>query len=67
MRIGYRKAVKRFKGNGFEANDLFWLVAGAVDSYAKHAEDEGAQYLLTYGRNSSGRLFAHCDEHYPED
>jgi len=61
MRTGYRKAHKRFKGNGNLAHSMFWDIARAVDPYAKHCEFEGQEYRLSYDRHG-----ATCEEFYPE-
>jgi hypothetical protein len=69
MRIGYRKAAKRFRslGGAHAANELFWLVARAVRPYAANVEYPGQQFDLIYGRGSTGMLFARCAEFFPED
>jgi hypothetical protein len=68
MRIGYRKAVKRYERHGrYFANNLFWEIAGAVECYAKHADTEGVEYWLVYGIDSNGSAYAHCEEFYGED
>lgn len=48
MRIGYRKAMRRFKGEHATANNLFWNIADVLDSIAKvDEEDLGRRWRLT--------------------
>lgn len=61
MRIGYRKARKKY-GSTHAANNLFWDITGAVEPRTKHLDD-GAQFELCYG----GDRPATCFEYYPED
>lgn len=64
MRIGYRKAARRFKDQR-AANRLFWNVVAAIDRTIKGAElHEGALFRLSYDIGT-GRAF--CEEHYEED
>ena len=68
MRIGYEKAKARFEEYGrFFANDLFWEITAAIDPYCKQIDYEGQEFDLTFGANSKGRPFAHCEEFYGED
>jgi hypothetical protein len=66
MRIGYRKAARKYKGEAHFINTLFWAVSDAVDPCTKHCE-EGMQFELVYGTGQDGRPFARCDEYYPEE
>lgn len=55
MRIGYRKAWRRFEKRGrFAANSQFWAIAEAVDGAIKHGElHEGARFTLSYGNGEA--------------
>lgn len=67
MRIGYRKAARRFKGDAYAANRLFWEVAEAVGRVFKGGElFEGQRFELVYGIDD-GRAFARCDESYGDE
>ncbi len=59
MRIGYRKAVRRFRGR--DANAQFWAIAEAVDRATKQVEFEGQRFHLAYGDGT-----ARCEEIYEE-
>lgn len=63
MRIGYRKAVRKYK-TAAAANNLFWAIADAVEPYAKHCEY--AEYVLRYGFRQ-GWAFAECEEFFGDD
>jgi hypothetical protein len=65
MRIGYRKAQRKYKTGG-RANELFWAVAEAVGVFCKSPEFEGARYQLRYGFDKRGQAVAHCDYHWEE-
>jgi hypothetical protein len=58
MRLGYRKARKRY---GHEANRLFWSIAEAVARHMKGLEEYGPHLRLDYGLQD-GRAFARCSE-----
>lgn len=53
MRIGWRKARKRWGDDHWRANRQFWAIADAVKPFAKFAEYEGRRYLLTYGKGEA--------------
>ena len=61
MRIGYRKARKRF-GDSYTANRQFWAIADALDPLLKSCEYAGQQIELTYGDGQ-----ARAWEYYGED
>lgn len=61
LRIGYRKAARRF-GSAIAAHDLFWRIADAVQPYARNCEIEGQQFLLSYNGER-----AYCEEFYGEE
>lgn len=68
MRIGYRKARRKYEGRGrsrYAANNLFWEISDAVEPHAKHAS-EGQRYRLTYGFESNGNARAYCEESYED-
>ena len=53
LRIGYRKAWKRYKGNHVRAHCQFWAIAEAVRSVMREVEYEGQRFRLSYGRNQA--------------
>jgi hypothetical protein len=68
MRIGYRKAVRKYEKHGRHfANNLFWKITEEIDRFLKHAElYEGAEYKLRYGRDKDGHAFASISEDYSD-
>ena len=60
IRQGYRKHVNKY-GSDFEANNLFWNIADAVEPYIKHVEYQGQEFKLTI--NDRG---VYCEENYDE-
>lgn len=65
MRIGYRKALRRF-GSMLRANALLWAVADAVDPCARHAEYDGRRFRLRYGFEGAHAI-AYCNEVESDD
>jgi len=80
MRIGYRKAARRFK-DARTANRLFWDVTDAVNraigvrswrdndrGRSNGLDYEGQQFELSYTYDPrTGDCAVRCDEHYPEE
>lgn len=62
MRSGYCKQATRHDGNEYQANNMFWSIAAAVEDVAKHVEYEGQEFALEYDENG-----ARCSEYYEED
>jgi hypothetical protein len=68
MRIGYRKAKRRFEHHGrWFANSLFWAIAEAVDAITREVEYEGQEFELTFGRDRDGDIFARCEQIFEEE
>ena len=68
LRIGYRKAYKRFEKYGrFFANDLFWAITKATDNYCKNAEYPEQEFMLEFGSDKNGNAFARCEGFYSFD
>jgi hypothetical protein len=68
LRIGYRKAFKKYEKHGrFFANDLFWVIVQQVNMYCKNAEYPGQEYMLEFGADKHGNAWARCDEFYDFD
>lgn len=61
LRIGYRKAVRKYRGESWRANAQFWAICDALERY-KRPGFEGAQLRLVYGNEG-----ATAEEYYPED
>lgn len=49
MRIGWRKATRRYRGEWQRACNQFWAIADAVQPFGKSVEFEGHRFLLRYG------------------
>ena len=50
LRIGFRKAWRRFDGSGFAGNNQFRAIKEAVDQHLRWGpEFEGQEFILTYG------------------
>lgn len=63
MRVGYRKAYRRWEHRGrFAANTQFWAIQKAVEQRYKYIYCEGQQFILKYGNGK-----AECYEHYLDD
>jgi hypothetical protein len=68
LRIGYRKAFNKYEKHGrFFANDLFWAISQATDSYCKNSEYLGQEYILEFGSDKHGNAWARCEEFYNFD
>ena len=52
MRVGVRKAAKRYRGNFLLANSMFWYIADAVNPHCR-PEYEGQRFLLSYDRHGA--------------
>lgn len=62
MRIGFRKAYRKYEGkNGgrFKAGNMMQHIKDAVDEAVKYVEYEGQEFVLTYSAND-----ATCREYY---
>lgn|GEM_PF-4713621 len=65
MRVGYRKAQKRF-GEGYKANNLFWeIVAALQPTFNIGFEFEGQEFELFFTLN--GTQQAYCEEYYEDE
>lgn len=62
LRIGYRKAARKYKGAGASAtNRIFWRIADAVNPKCGRVElYEGEQFELVYGFDRHGEPVATC-------
>lgn len=65
LRRGYRKAAAKYK-SGIFANKLFWTIAEATESVAKHAQP-GEEYTLTYGLTKNGGVYVRLETVYGEE
>lgn len=64
MRRGARTLMRRYPGQ-YDANNIFWAIADAVQPYAR-PEFEGARYVLRYGYQRN-EWIATCEEDYGDD
>ena len=64
MRIGFRKASRRYRGNADSAFALFQTIRDALRDYVKRSElFEGAEYVLEYG-NGRARVYLRGESSY---
>lgn len=52
IRIGYRKATKRF-GTGYESNSIYNNIKRALETCVKHVDYEGQEFVLAYDRREA--------------
>lgn len=66
MRIGYRKAKRKYK-RGMVANNLFWQIVEALEQPMRGVE-EHSRFWLSYGIDAEGGTYARATEiEYGED